>query len=558
MVRFSLIVAALIFPLFFYGQSNFYVSVFGSDSNDGAQATPFRSIQYAIDNSGEGDTIIVYGGSYYEYLNITHDDITIRKEWPEDQVSVQQPFDNPNAEPILLTIDSKTNVTITGIAFLNLTANSGIGILIKGNSKNILIEDAEISEINFSSSPNPIVNENTNAQPIIIFGDHIDPIENIIIRNCYIHDCTIGYSEGLALNGNVANFIIENNTIEDLTNIAIDAIGHEGTCPDPNLDQARNGIIRGNTISSCLSEYATSAAIYVDGGKDILIERNYTSHNGYGIEVGCEHVGKSAENIIIKNNILQDNEVAGLAIGGYDYPNNSGTVNNVLVRNNTFYKNDYLNDFTGEFLMTHCSNVQIANNIFFLNNQGILGYAENNGGNNSMTSNLIWNPLGGFELTWFDQTIEEISQFESLLNWTNAAYLGSPFFVSVSNQNFNLNANSNAIGLANSTSDITPDELDYYGNPRIMGALDCGAAEFDETNQTSEYQPNEYSVFPNPANFILNLNHPHTRIEIYDSLGKRVFNDFNFQKTQIDVSLWRPGLYFFKVGDVVEKIIIEH
>ena len=560
MLRILATFATLLFSILSFGQTNYYVSVFGNNENNGSSASPFRSIQYAIENSNPGDTIIVYGGSYNEYLNITHNDLTIRKEWPQDQVSVQQPLDNPGAEPILLKIDSKSNIRILGIAFLNLTANDGIGILVKGNSDNITIADAEISEINFTSTLNPTVNETTNAQPIIVLGNSIDPIENITIRNCFIHDCTIGYSEGLAINGNVTNFIIENNTIEDLTNIAIDAIGHEGTCPDPNLDQARNGIIRSNSISSCLSQDATSAAIYVDGGRDIVIERNYTNHNGYGIEVGCEHVGKSAENIIIKNNIIQDNEVTGIAIGGYDYPNNSGTVNNVIIRNNTLYKNDYLNDFTGEFLMTHCSNIRFVNNIFFLNNQGILGYAENDGGGNVMTSNLIWNPIGGFELSWYNQTIDDISQFQSTLNWTNAATFGSPFFVSVSNQNFNLNSNSNAIGYADLMTNITADELDYYGNPRIMGVLDCGAAEFDDANNTTEYNPNEYSVFPNPANQYLNLGYHYNskHIEVYSSVGKCIYSNINFDENYIDVSSWNPGVYVLRVAGRVEKVIIEH
>lgn len=46
--------------------STIYVSVNGADSNSGAQNSPFRTIQHAIDAAHPGDTVLIQNGIYYE------------------------------------------------------------------------------------------------------------------------------------------------------------------------------------------------------------------------------------------------------------------------------------------------------------------------------------------------------------------------------------------------------------------------------------------------------------------------------------------------------------
>jgi len=105
--------------------------------------------------------------------------------------------------------------------------------------------------------------------------------------------------------------------VHDITNIGIDMIGHEGTCADPLLDQARNGVCTGNTVYNCSSAYATAAGIYVDGAKDIVIAKNCIYQNQWGVEIGCENVGKTTSGIIVKNNKIYNNASAGIVAGGY-------------------------------------------------------------------------------------------------------------------------------------------------------------------------------------------------------------------------------------------------
>lgn len=538
-------------------QTTYYVSEFGNNSNTGLWGAPFRDVQAGLDACQPGDTLAIYGGSYYEFLNIPISDITIRREWPSDQVWINAPFGVEGEGLALMLIDGKSNIHIDGIIFSNHAANYAQGLYVRGNSDNVLIENCSFNNIHFSPLPNAAVNENTNAQPLIVEGTSEDPIENLVIRNCIIEDCRTGYSEGLAVNGNVDTFLIEGNTLDQLKNIGIVAIGHEGTCPNPVLDQARNGAIRENRVSSCLSQYATSGGIYVDGGRNITVERNYCNHNGYGIEIGCEHPGKSASDVVVKNNIIQDNEVAGLAVGGYDYPEVSGTVHNVLVRNNTFYKNDYLNDFTGEFLITHCNNLQLQSNIFFLNNQGVLGYSENDGGENTFEYNVIWNPIGDMELSWFGQNVSSFDELSSALGWNNAGIWGNPLFINVQQQNFRIQPNSPAKNYSYPSTIVDSDELDYYGNPRIIGILDCGAAEEGVVSSIKETTPNDYSVFPNPFNDHIFIHGVTERIyySLFNTLGKEIKEGIVFGSEMIDLSGFPAGLYFLRLNSSVYNMM---
>ena len=82
--------------------------------------------------------------------------------------------------------------------------------------------------------------------------------------------------------------------------------------------------------------------MYVDGGKDIIVQNNTITGSDVGLEIGCENAGFIAENITVRNNIIYKNEKAGLGFGGYDFPA-TGQVQNCIFTGNTVYDNDILN-----------------------------------------------------------------------------------------------------------------------------------------------------------------------------------------------------------------------
>ncbi|MFZ4784379.1 MAG: right-handed parallel beta-helix repeat-containing protein [Flavobacteriales bacterium] len=544
-------------------QNNIYVSVFGDNSWNGiTTATPVRDVQFAINISQPGDTINIYGGIYYEYLEVTHDQLTIRQASIWDEVIIE-PSTGDIVENALLLIDGKFDITIDGIIFANHMYNYAQGIYVRGLSGEIAIRNCEVHDIHFSSDPNAAVNEDTNAQAIIIEGTDIVPTTGIEISNCEVYNCRLGYSEGIAINGNVNQFLIHNNHVHDLTNIGIVAIGHEGVGPNASADQASYGEIKGNHVHDCLSPYATSGGIYVDGATYISIDGNRCEHNGYGIEVGCEHAGKSASFVTVKNNIVSDNEVAGIALGGYDYPDNSGKIEYVEVRNNTFYKNDFLEDYTGEFFITYMENVEISNNIFYLNDQGVWGYAENQGPGIWVHNNVIYQANNTVELDWFGTFTESFLEIGSVLALNAGGVYGDPLFVSAEAGDFHIMDGSSAIGMAYQPTELQPGETDFYGEIRLVGLLDCGADEFGTSVSVGENPlPNEYSVYPNPANDAVLVDVPMRgdKMRLYDASGALVLDQQNLSAgvMRFELNTFENGMYFLHVGNRVHKLIIEH
>ncbi|MFX9181031.1 hypothetical protein ABTN76_19975, partial [Acinetobacter baumannii] len=89
---------------------------------------------------------------------------------------------------------------------------------------------------------------------------------------------------------------VSNNIIHDNNNIGLDAIGFEGTAPSASYDQARNGQIVGNVVYDITSYYNSAYGkqyaadgIYVDGGTQIIIERNIVHHADLNMEFASEH-----------------------------------------------------------------------------------------------------------------------------------------------------------------------------------------------------------------------------------------------------------------------------
>lgn len=104
-------------------------------------------------------------------------------------------------------------------------------------------------------------------------------------------------------------------------NIGIVLIGHEGVSPVAALDQARSGIVRNNIVhhnssftNTSYNEYSADS-IYVDGGKEIIIEQNQSYENDHDIEVVSEHAGKSSSKITVRNNTISNYIMSGIAIG---------------------------------------------------------------------------------------------------------------------------------------------------------------------------------------------------------------------------------------------------
>jgi len=270
------------------------------------------------------------------------------------------------------------------------------------------------------------------------------------------------------LNGNIDGFIVARNIVHDNDNIGIDFIGFEGTGPAA-LDQARNGIcvdnVVYNTSSATNPTYGgdrSADGIYVDGGRDIVIERNKVDNCDIGVEVASEHGGKTTSNITVRNNFISRGYQGNILMGGYDATR--GNAQDVVVVNNTTYQ------ATGVEieLQNNCDRITIKNNILYA--RAGQPYISNSGGNN--TNVTVRNNV------YFGASNTSPGDFPDA-----AARFVNPLLVSPLSD-LHLQAASPAIDAGiNLGNDALGHPVsgasDIDGSPRVQGsAVDIGAHEF--------------------------------------------------------------------------------
>ncbi len=96
-------------------------------------------------------------------------------------------------------------------------------------------------------------------------------IHNILIYNNNLYDCQTGWAECISVAANCRNINVISNRIKNTGNIGIDVTGNYGYCSDPAKDFPRKCLIYQNRGEQCVSPYATSYGIYVDGAKEVQI-----------------------------------------------------------------------------------------------------------------------------------------------------------------------------------------------------------------------------------------------------------------------------------------------
>ncbi len=226
--------------------------------------------------------------------------------------------------------DNSREIIIEGLNLQghNAADNEIYGIIIQGkNIRKILIKNNKIHD--FSS--------NSDAHGIAIYGsgkNNRQSIRDIIIEANEIYAMRTGSSESIAINGNVRRWEIKNNTIYNVNNIAIDAIGGEGTvAPRKNkhgrilpssVDAARYGFIENNFVENMSTlgnpaynnEESWAAAIYIDGGHHIKIANNTVENSSWAYEIGAENC-VTTRHITMIGNSASNSSFGDLLVGGY-------------------------------------------------------------------------------------------------------------------------------------------------------------------------------------------------------------------------------------------------
>ncbi|GIO24572.1 nitrous oxide reductase family maturation protein NosD [Oceanobacillus sp. J11TS1] len=335
-----------------------YVAVDGDDKNEGTMEHPFRTIAKASSEAEAGTTVFIREGTYKEQLIVEHSGtkhkpITFQAYEEEEVVIDGENLNAAEGDSALVVLEDKDYINIEGLTIQNLTTDlmdeTVMGIFINGSSSHITVKDNKIKGIK-------TWHDEGNGHGIAAYG--MDSMEDITIVHNVVEDLKLGTSESIVLNGDIDGFMVERNTVRYSDNIGIDLIGYEGVANHASADYVRNGTVQNNKVHhiSTLSNPAydgeySAAAIYVDGGKDILIQKNELYQNDIGIEATSEHAGKYAEDIQITNNHISNNYYTGIAIGGYD--EHRGGTRYTLISQNYLEQNDTKGLDGGQLLLQY-------------------------------------------------------------------------------------------------------------------------------------------------------------------------------------------------------------
>lgn len=363
-IYFILLSAAAIMIVFVLNNINdkqnqaIYVSLNGNDQNDGKKSKPFRTLKKAASEANAGTTVLIRKGTYNEKLVVKYSGtkskpITFKAYNKEKVVLSGKDINDVEGDTSLVTIKNKNYVTISGLIIQDLSTDLAdetvMGIYVTGSSNHITLKNNHVQRIETHA-------DNGNGHGIAIYGT--GTMKDINILSNTLENLKLGLSESLVLNGNIDGFKVEKNIVRRSDNIGIDLIGYEGTSNDKKVDYVRNGIVKKNQVYE-ISSYGNPAyegdysagGIYVDGGKNIIIEKNTIYKSDIGIEATSEHTKKYADNIKIINNIIYENFYTGISIGGYD-GDRGGTINSTITQN-ILYRNDTKGLDGGQLLLQH-------------------------------------------------------------------------------------------------------------------------------------------------------------------------------------------------------------
>lgn len=493
--------------------STYYVSTSGLDTNSGAISSPWRTIQHAASTVKAGDTVFVRAGVYNEIVSpptsgtASAGPITF-SSYPGELATIDGTgLTIPNNQWGLVTLENISYVVVNGFEIRNYstssTKNVPIGIYIFGAGTNVQITNNHIHNIATTAKGCA-----ANAFGMTVYGTQApNSIDNLIVSGNEINNTTTGCSETLSVDGNVENFTITGNLIHDDNNIAIGAIGYEGVAPKGSMcgaelcDRARNGEISLNTVYNITSNanpaYGSGTnnksfgadGIYIDGGTQIVIERNLVHNTDIGIEISSENPGKAAagvekaDYITTRNNVIYQSNSVGITIGGY--AKGKGGTDHCDIVNNTLYDNDTAKTGEGEFqIQWYATNNIFENNILYAGAQGLFvyDYTTSESSPVALDYNLYYSTVGASKGTWTWQK-KTYTGFPAYLTGTGLDSHSPPFlnpeFISLASPpNLDIESTSPAENAGTNLGAAIVGTVDFAGNPRVQGgAINIGAYE---------------------------------------------------------------------------------
>ncbi len=212
-----------------------WVAPNGSDSAAGTREAPLRTPQAALDQlDAAGGTVVLRGGTYSKQRIVIKDrrDVTVRAAEGEKPMLDHTGAPPPKGVTGVIEVRDGSNVAIEGLTITGYRTRSlvstPIGIHASGATSGLRIENNHVHHL---GNDNPTRGSfDINAHGIAVYGTSAKKATTgVVIRGNEVDHLALGASEAVVVNGNVDGFEISKNSIHDVNNIAIDAIGFEET-----------------------------------------------------------------------------------------------------------------------------------------------------------------------------------------------------------------------------------------------------------------------------------------------------------------------------------------
>jgi|GEM_PF-587291 len=464
-------------------KNNFFVSTTGNDENPGTLASPWRTIQKAVTTVGPGSIVNITGGTYYEGINVTvsgaPDQYIVIKNYNDEEVIIS----GNNTPKELMTLYGVSYIKIKGLTFADCLGSYSVGLKISTSSD----EASHHIEVESNTFRNLYADASTTTYPpnvyagaITVAGYHPSKaIHDIIIKGNTVRDCRTGWTEAIGITGNVDGFIVTKNVVTNTGNIGIDASGHWGISSDPNTDYARNGVISENRVSYCKSLVEGGAGIYLDGSSNMLVEKNISHNNVYGITIGCEIANKSVSNNIIRNNVCYHNEAFGIGLTAWSPQGR--IIKDCQIINNTTFGNatESTKKYLGELALISTESITVKNNIFYsTNSYSNILYVDDKADNLQLSFNNYYCSSPNFNFFWKGTTYSDFDQYKNAKGNDLTSAFCDPLFTNIESFDFQLEASSPCIDAGDTGYTPSANELDLNNKNRKVGdCIDKGAYE---------------------------------------------------------------------------------
>jgi hypothetical protein len=215
-----------------------------------------------------------------------------------------------------------------------------------GACSDIYILDDTVEDITNTADENHSDRSFCNSQDVDAYGIAViaagssssPALQHIVVEGNTVSGTRTGQSETVTFNGDLTDFLVADNDIDDVDNIGMDTIGWE-----LGSSQANHGIIYENTVynvdtrdnaayghwtgTTCAPLPENASGIYDDGASYIWIDDNVVWNADQGINLDVETAGKHTDHLLVSGNDVHDDPgtSSGDPSAGTDPPGTSGS-----------------------------------------------------------------------------------------------------------------------------------------------------------------------------------------------------------------------------------------